>query len=197
LREICPPKKKTPKSGAVNGTITGKLLTRCNDFLEGNKPTKDITRRLEVKDSTKRFKIKSKKKKIIELTTNKNGKKKKFSCKKLALLNLCNMQILGRKYKNKKVNDLCLDSCQQTDKTKDEPTDTPTVSPTVCEDKDGKFNIEGGNDKKTFRQWANNNKCNKNKNNKNNDFKVKDLCPVSCGECSPTDASTPVRYYWW
>jgi hypothetical protein len=26
LREICPPKKMTPKSGAVNGTITGILL---------------------------------------------------------------------------------------------------------------------------------------------------------------------------
>jgi hypothetical protein len=26
LREICPPKKMTPKSGAVNGIITGILL---------------------------------------------------------------------------------------------------------------------------------------------------------------------------
>jgi hypothetical protein len=26
LREICPPKKMTPKSCPVNGTVTGKLL---------------------------------------------------------------------------------------------------------------------------------------------------------------------------
>jgi hypothetical protein len=26
LREICPPKKKTPKSCPVNGTVTGVLL---------------------------------------------------------------------------------------------------------------------------------------------------------------------------
>jgi hypothetical protein len=28
LREICPPKKMTPKSCPVNGTVTGKLLTK-------------------------------------------------------------------------------------------------------------------------------------------------------------------------
>jgi hypothetical protein len=28
LREIGPPKKMTPKSGAVNGTVTGKLLIK-------------------------------------------------------------------------------------------------------------------------------------------------------------------------
>jgi hypothetical protein len=33
LREICPPKKCTPKSGAVNGTITGKLL---KEVMKGN-----------------------------------------------------------------------------------------------------------------------------------------------------------------
>jgi hypothetical protein len=36
LREICPPKKMTPKSGAVNGTITGKLLIAYNYYIITN-----------------------------------------------------------------------------------------------------------------------------------------------------------------